>query len=268
MIKIRRLLKSEIHLLQDFPPEDWKLDLPALLSFHFDQSYFYPIVAETENKIVGCGNAYCHGKIGWLGNIIVIPDYRKQGIGKALTNHLMEYLMRNGCKTQLLIATEMGENVYRSLGFKTCSTYTFYKQDPPFSTRELTGVRKAVPADIPDIKKLDKKISGEDRFTFIERFVLTAWVHETSGHIGGVYFPDFGNGLIIAEDKTAGLNLMKLRLSEGRTSAIIPSANETAKEFLLSENFLEYRAAPRMVFGNDIPWQPTMIYNRGSGYCG
>jgi GNAT superfamily N-acetyltransferase len=268
LLKIRQLSQSEIPQLQNFPPEDWNLDLPALLSFHFGRSYFYPIVAETDNKIVGCGNGYLHGKIGWLGNIIVIPDYRRQGIGKALTQYLVEYLKTQGCTTQLLIASAMGESVYRNLGFKTSSSYTFYKRESPVPPQIISNVREIRQEDIPMIKKLDLEISGEDRFTFIERFVLTAWVHMTSGHITGVYFPDFGNGLIIAKNEEAGSNLMKLRLNEGRTSAIIPSANEAAKKFLLSENFREYRVAPRMVFGNEVPWQPTKIYNRGSGYCG
>jgi GNAT superfamily N-acetyltransferase len=270
MVKIRQLLKSEIPLLQDFPPKDWNLDLSALVSFHFDRSYFYPIAAEVDNKIVGCGNGYCHGKVGWLGNIIVVPDYRRQGIGKALTSHLMEYLKNKGCKTQLLIATEMGESVYRILGFKTSSSYIFFKRESPVTPQKISNIRKIKKEDIPLIKRLDREISGEERFDFIERFLSTAWIYtkETSDNIKGVYLPDFSNGLVIAKDTEAGLELMKLRLNQGKTNAIIPSANTCAKEFLLSQDFKEHRVVPRMVMGTETSWQPKMVYNRGSGYCG
>ena len=70
MLKIRQILKSEIPQLENFPPEDWNLDLPRLFTFHFGHSYFYPVVAEVDNKIVGCGISIKHGSISWLGTII------------------------------------------------------------------------------------------------------------------------------------------------------------------------------------------------------
>ena len=88
MLKIREILAVEIPLLKKIPPEEWNLDLPQLIAFHFGYSYYYPVVAELDGSIVGFGNAFVNGKIGWLGNIAVLPEFRKQRIGHALTMHL------------------------------------------------------------------------------------------------------------------------------------------------------------------------------------
>jgi GNAT superfamily N-acetyltransferase len=118
LIKIRGLLRPEINLLKNFPPEDWNTDLPALFSYHYDFLYFYPIVAEEEGKLVGCANGIFNNKVGWLGNIIVLPEHRRKGIGLRLTKHLVEYFDEQGCTSKLLVATELGERVYKKLGFE------------------------------------------------------------------------------------------------------------------------------------------------------
>jgi GNAT superfamily N-acetyltransferase len=270
MLKIRPIQKYEISSLQGFPPEDWNLDLPKLFSFHFGYEYFYPIVAEVNNIIVGCGISITHRHVSWLGTIIVLPEYRRQGIGKELTTHLMEYCRGKGCTTQLLTASEMGEPIYRKLGFVTSETYIFYKRESIIPSENISNVREARSTDRKLIQELDKEITGEERFVFLERFLPTAWVSpsETSAVLNGVYLPDFGNGLILAKNSEHGFALMKLRLKHGKTTAIIPSANTAAREYITSLGFHEYRTAPRMVLGKDVQWKSDMVYNRGTGYCG
>ena len=129
MIKIRQLLKHEINLLRDFPPKDWNMDLPKFISSQFGYSYFYPIAAVEDNRIVGFGNGILNGKTGWLGNIIVIPGFRRRGIGNEITMHLVEYFKKKGCTNQMLVASEMGKNIYSKIGFKVSSEYHFFKKE-------------------------------------------------------------------------------------------------------------------------------------------
>jgi len=223
-----------------------------------------------DGKIVGCGISILHGIISWLGAIIVLPEYRKRGIGKEITCHLVSYCKSKGCTTQLLIASEMGEPLYTKIGFEISSTYTFYKNESAISTQHISNIRKVKPEDVQSIKEIDKEITGEERFVFLKKFISTGWIYESdkTKDVKGIYLPDIGSGLVIAKDANAGLTLMKLRLSLGKTSAIVPSKNTVACEYLISQGFQEYRTVPRMVLGNDVLWQPTMLYNRGAGYCG
>jgi GNAT superfamily N-acetyltransferase len=270
MLRIRQIVQSEIPQLQNFPPEDWNLDLPRLFSFHFGQSYFYPIVAEVDDRIVGCGIGILHGTISWLGTIIVVPEHRRQGIGQKITKHLIQHCREQGCATQLLTASEMGEPLYKKLGFRTNLVYEFYRRPSIVSYQQKSRVRKIGQEDIAAIKNLDREISGEERFSFIERFFSSGWVCDSkeSGSLGGVFLPEYGTGLIIAREREAGIELMKLRLSSRKTTAVIPSANTVAREFLESEKFQIYRIAPRMILGKEIHWRPAFLYNRATGYSG
>jgi GNAT superfamily N-acetyltransferase len=261
---------SEAGKLRSFPPEDWSLDLPAFIALHFGQPYFYPIVAEMQDRIIGYANGILHGSVGWLGNIIVAPEERRQGVGYELTTHLTEYLRSRGCTSQLLIATEMGKNLYSRIGFRPCAEYAFYRGKTAIPIRQSKAVREIGVDDLPSLAALDKESTGEDRFHFIKRLLSNARAYDPQPSTGirGAYLPDFGAGLIIAKDAEAGLELMKFRLGRGETTATIPSANTIAGEFLEREGFEIFRTAPRMVLGNDVPWKPELLYNRATGYCG
>ena len=271
MYKIRPLLKSEIHLLKNFPPESWNLDLPVLISFHFDFPYFYPVVAEENNKIVGFGNGILNGAAGWLGNILVPSEFRRRGTGSEITRHLVEYFHSKGCTSQILIASEMGINIYSRLGFKESSTYQFLRKGsdiPAYPKNE--DIRRINDNDVDLLKKFDEEISGEKRFNLIKRFFPTGWIYQQkkTKDIQGVFLPDLGGGLIFAKNSEAGLELIKFKLQMGKFRTVIPIENETALNFLKSLGFEIYSTAPRMVLGSDVNWQPKHIYNRAAGYCG
>lgn len=269
-IKIRQIRFSEIPQLKDFAPPDWNSDLVQLFSFHFNYDYFYPVVGEVDKKIVGCGCIIRNRTAGWLGNIIVIPEYRRQGIGEQLTKHLMDYLDKLGYANQLLIATKIGEPVYSKLGFKMSLNYLFYKTESVNQFEVSKSIRKMKMEDYQLVKGLDRKVTGEERSNFIERFLLTGYVYTSgnSSEIEGFYLPDFGNGLIIATNNQAGLDLLRFKFSQGHIKVIIPEANGAAKNFLREYGFQEYSICPRMVLGKDVEWKPELIYSRASGYCG
>lgn len=271
MAKIRELLKSEINLLQNFPPENWNLDLPFFVSFHFDYSYFYPIVAEEEDQIVGFGNGILNDKTGWLGNILVPSEFRRRGIGHEITKHLIEYFKSKGCKSQILIASDMGKNIYSRLGFRESSTYEFLKinSDLP-KYPENKNIRRINDNDFDLLKEFDEEITGEKRFSFIKRYFPTGWLYQQkkSNNIQGVFLPDLGSGLIFANFPEIGLELIKFKLNLGKIRTVIPSENETALNFLKSQGFEISTKAPRMVLGYEVNWKPENVYNRATGYCG
>jgi GNAT superfamily N-acetyltransferase len=269
-VKIRRLRDNEIVALKDFPPGEWHFDLPAFLKLHFGQPYFYPIVAELDQRLVGCGNALLNGAVGWLGSIIVLPEYRRQGIGQAITRDVMDYLTAQGCASQLLIATKMGEPVYRKLGFVTTSQYVFYRSARPFQFLPDAHIRKVEAVDAPALEALDRAASAEARAGFVGRFFSTGWVFvgEGAGEIEGFFLPDLGSGLVIARSVEAGLALLKLKLSLSASLVVLPEANLVARDLLIGQDFEPYMTVPRMVWGEEVDWKPEWIFNRGAGYCG
>ena len=77
-------------------------------------------VAEIDGKVVGSATALRHGtQMAWLGMVLVLPEYRRRGVAKALTEHALAWLDGHGVKACGLDATDMGKPLYEQLGFTT-----------------------------------------------------------------------------------------------------------------------------------------------------
>jgi GNAT superfamily N-acetyltransferase len=270
MLAIRELGSPDIPVLNSFVPPDWNTDLSGTFRRHFGRSYFHPIVARWDGILVGCANALVQGDTGWLGNIIVRPELRGRGIGTALTEELVRILQANRVAHQVLVATPMGEPIYRKLGFQVVSHYVFFARQTPLpSTGTLVSVRPVAPGDESALFALDKAITGETRRAFLRRYLDGAWLHsDSSGRLDGYYLPALGTGLIIAANDDAGLSLLRYKVRHGGDASVVPEQNRAALDFLRAHGFAETSRAPRMVLGSDAHWQPEHVYCRGSGFCG
>jgi ribosomal protein S18 acetylase RimI-like enzyme len=267
---IRKLESAEIHLLKDFPPEQWHFDFPAFLSLHMGYTYFKAIVATVKGQIVGVGHAIIHPPAAWLGNIIVLPEFRNRGIGSAITRELIGICRARGCRSLLLISTQQGQNIYQKLGFKVSTHYIFYQTGQKFKSITDDSINQMSSEDLTDIFRLDRLITGENRSELIARFCQTGWLYRDTktASMAGFYLPDLGNGLIIADNDTAGLALLRFSIQTQAKTTVVPEENSSARHFLLERDYREVQALPRMILGEEVVWKPQNIYSRGSGYCG
>jgi GNAT superfamily N-acetyltransferase len=266
---IRPLSFDEIPRLDGFAPPDWSTDLSVTFGFHFGQPYFCPIAAELEGELVGCANGILNGRAGWLGNIIVLPEYRGHGIGTALTQYLVDYFIAKGCVTQILIATSMGEPIYRKFGFRRVAEYIFLNSRDNPSVLPVEGTRLCRSDDYDKIFRIDFSITAEDRRSFLNRFLDSGYVHESSkDEVDGFFLPELSQGAILAENNEAGLGLLSQKLRRGCNKIVIPEQNQSAVTYLTRTGYQEVGRAPRMLLGVDLNWQPACIYSRGSGYSG
>ncbi len=271
-VAVRPLNSSDVPLLKDFAPREWNTDLSDLFGFLFGQPFFHPLLAEWDGTPAGCANGLWNGNAGWLGNIVVLPEYRGQGIGSALTGHLVSHFQQQGCLSQILIATPLGEPIYRKAGFVTQSTYTFLRRAGNAESEPARdqNIRAAGTDDLDAIHSLDREATGEARRSFLEQFITGSWVHQRVGQkqIEGYFLPKLGNGLIIARNAEAGLELLDFKLNQGSNFVVIPTQNRAALEHLTASGFQVQSTAPRMVLGPEMAWHPEMLFSRGSGYCG
>jgi len=267
---IRPLQRHEIPQLEGMAPPEWNSDLPAFMISHFGEPYFFPIVADLGGAIAGVGNGIQNGETGWLGNIIVRPEHRNLGFGTQLTRSLIQHFAATGCRRQLLIATPLGERLYRKLDFQVSSHYRFFKGSRLTGPTDFSTLRGIGPQDSGPILDLDRMFSGEDRGRMLSKFFSDGWVHQdrSSRKVDGFFLPAFGAGLIIAANKDAGLALLRLKHSQEERTAVVPEANRDAVDFLLRNGFEEFMTAPRMFLGEEADWKPQCIYARGSGYSG
>ncbi len=266
---IREIRYSDIEGLNNLPPSEWKFDYEALIRDFIKEDFFYAFTQVHDNKIVGTGNVFLKGKIGWLGNIMVDKDCRGKGFGYLMTKFLVDFLENKGCETQLLIATELGEAVYRKLGFKKMTEYLSFESKVDNELSFPNSVRKLELSDLESVSKLDLDTNSEDRIHLIQKFYTNGVGYfNDQNELLGFYLPEFGRGLIISKDKQAGIELIKLKHSKKGKRTLLPVENQIGIEQLENMGLWKGEKSSRMILGKENKWIPSNIYSYGSGYCG
>ena len=90
------------------------------------------LVAETDGRVVGYAGAWIILDESHITNIAVADEYRGRGIGKRLTQALLQYLSNLGAcyaTLEVRVSNERAQNLYRSLGFVSVGKRKRYYED-------------------------------------------------------------------------------------------------------------------------------------------
>jgi GNAT superfamily N-acetyltransferase len=261
------LKKNDIFYLKDLQPEGWPDIIPAF-EFYVEMPFCNPVKINNNDKIAGIGSGNSFGSTAWLSHIITRPEFRKKGIAGAIVNHLHKSLMNSGCETISLIATDYGYPVYKKAGFIIQSEYVFFaRKDQSWNFSPSKNIIRYSENYMDDILHLDKKISGEDRSVLFTAKLPDSYIYLTDGRASGFYLPGLGEGLIIADNSEAGINLLNLKCS-GFKSCTLPCENTEAIVFLQDHGYIETKRVKRMISGPEFLWHPENIYSRIGGNFG
>jgi GNAT superfamily N-acetyltransferase len=267
-LEIRKIKKEELSVIRNLPPADWNIDLEKVYVQHYGQDYFYPVVALIDSEIVGTGIAVVNDKASWLGIIVVRESYRNKGIGKAITDHLINYSKSKGIDTIILAASDLGLPVYKKIGFEHDLNYLFFKTDTPVKIDSISrNISVITKDDHAGIFRLDFAVTGEKREKLLTRLLKAGFKYEDK-IVKGYYLPDFGSGLIIADSEVSGIELLKFRLLRDPSPICVPETNIAAIEYLKSINYYQYFKTPRMFLNKNVKWDSKNVYSRGCGYMG
>lgn len=266
-MQVLALEYDDISLIADLQPEGW-LNLEPSFHFYVESEFCFPIKIMIDEVIVGLGSTIIHDDVAWLGHIIVHTDHRAKGIGQLITRSLIDLAKQNKCETIYLIATKLGFPVYEKLGFVADTEYLVFK-DIRFG-QELIISDCIVPyrQDFKaDISIIDKIATGENRTMHLEDALESGFVYMDDHKIEGFYLPTLGDGLIVANNPSAGLELLKLHL-KSNDKVNYPINNLVATDFLYNNGFKEYDVVKHMRLGKIRPFKLDHIYNRISGSVG
>lgn len=266
-MQILALEYEDINLIADLKPEGWN-SLEESFCFYVESAFCFPVKVVIDDRIVGLGATIIHNDVAWLGHIIVHADRRGNGIGPRITQSLIDTARKNKCETIYLIATKLGAPVYEKLGFINDTQYLFFK-DINFD-KELVISDHVIPykQDFKnEIAIIDKMATGEERMMHLENSLENGFVYINNHKIEGFYLPSLGDGLIVANNSSAGLELLKLHL-KSNDKVNYPIDNLSATEFLYNNGFKEYEVIKHMRLGDIRPFKPGNIYNRIGGSVG
>jgi GNAT superfamily N-acetyltransferase len=122
-------------------------------------------VAEIQEKIVGFGG-YTGRKQIELNNLMVHPDFRRQGIGQALLQARLKHLAHLGFSQ---VTTNILEGNYASLGnikkqgFEIFDKFTIFEKTLPLPPQSAVTIssRPLQPTDHSTITNIEKQLSSE-----------------------------------------------------------------------------------------------------------
>lgn len=266
---IIELEESDIGGLNSLPPTDWQFDYETLLKDFIYEDFFYAFIQIQDNKIVGTGNVFLKDKVGWLANIMVDKNFRGKGLGYEMTSFLVDFLKDKKCETQLLIATELGEGVYRKNGFRKLTEYQSFESEINSDFNFTSSIRKLEISDLDSVHQLDKETNAENRTHLIDRYYKNGFGYFNGDNkLLGFYLPEFGKGLVLSRDEQAGMELLKLKHSNKGKRTLLPIENLNGIKLLENIGLKKGDNCSRMILGVENEWIPNNIYSYGSGYCG
>jgi GNAT superfamily N-acetyltransferase len=117
-------LAAELAMSFEFSPERFRANYPALLTLN-DACL---VLAVDRREIVGYLLGFCHltfyanGPVGWVEEIVVRPQSRGAGAGRALMSAFETWASGRGC-TLVALATRRAGPFYRALGYEESATY-------------------------------------------------------------------------------------------------------------------------------------------------
>lgn len=266
-MKVAEIVSGDIEELKELQPDGWP-DITEHFNFYIRSSFCNPIKILLNNRIAGIGCAILHGNTAWLGHIIVHKEYRNKGIGTAVTKTLCDQFNKNQFRTISLIATQLGEPVYKKLGFRTDTEYHFFRnEDIKGFDYDTDSIKSDGSAYADEILDIDSLASGENRTLLLRPHIAHAKVFIKNNRVTGFYLPTLNEGPVVSTDPSAGIELLKLRFIN-KSVSVLPQENETAIQFLTKNNFRLYQKGTRMSLGQKTEFRPDMIFSRIGGNMG
>lgn len=265
-MNIEKVDAKDIEQINRLTPENWE-HIGPIIELYIKFDFCHSIKVTENGEIIGIGTVIFYKESSWIAHLIVKDSYRNKGFGTKILNYLYDYIKNNGYKTVLLFASDMGYPLYEKFGFKVQTEYIQYEKTMDKEFVYNSNIKNIEKDDFELIYKLDKKVTGEDRKELLKSYINDGLVYKRDNEIMGYYFCNLSNGLVIAECEEAGLELLKLRISN-KKQAFIPIKNIIGNKYYKDNNFKEVRKIKRMIYGNKIECIDEKIYNRIGGNFG
>lgn len=228
-------------------------------------------VARIEGAEAGIITTVKYGTYGFLGNLIVQEQHRKEGVGERLMRHAIAYLLSQKVRSIELDGVMAAVSLYRRLGFrdKYLSIRLFRPAD---ENGEITPVKQKQGA--ASAFALDKRLTG-----IVRRHLLEGMLEDNPGCLithgtpvaGYTMVRLRGGGLhaigpLIAQDRKVADSLLSAVLGaygDKRLWIGVPEPNYRMVQTLVARGFRYSPPSLRMYFGPRLDYEKYMF-----GICG
>jgi ribosomal protein S18 acetylase RimI-like enzyme len=237
-------------------------------------------LAEAEGQRIGICVATNYGAAGFVGELIVVPERRGQGVGRRLLERAIAYLHGRGTQSIFLDGVTAAVPLYERLGFrKVCRSLRFAGA---IVGRVPTGVRSMRHDDLETVSQIDRQAFGADRTFFLKRrlslYPELCKVWDCNGKISGYIVGRRGLNSISAgpwvvrpeaPSAAALLESLAAEVQDGRIGLGVLETNGRALAIIHSLGLVERPDPPwRMVRGAGELGASPQLYAIGSAAKG
>ncbi len=235
---------------------DWE----NLLAIEPEGCWVYEALETPGNSksIVGSATIVCYGRVlAWIGMVLVLPEFRRQGIARQLMQHALRYAGQRGVARVALDATSMGEPLYRDLGFEADMAIERWEGVAPVaadSGEDAERPQAATEMRLDQLAHLDERAFGADRRILLERLILSAAPTDCWTARGGYLLARPGSnayflGPCVAEEPPVARRLLQALFTTHRSRRffwdLLPE-NNAARDLAASFGFRCARSLTRM----------------------
>lgn len=110
-------------------------------------------MASADGVDLGMVSTTSYGPVAWIGNLVVLPESRGLGLGAALMQKAIDYLMEAGAKSIRLDGVQLAVPLYNRLGFK--DEYWSLRYTGVAIQHDVTMTRPMESEDLAAVEALD-----------------------------------------------------------------------------------------------------------------
>lgn len=232
-------------------------------------------LAEWQGRPAGTATTIIYGpELAWIGMVLVHPDFRRRGIGRALLRHCIDYLQSLAVRSIKLDATPAGKTVYEAMGFRAEWTLTRWQRSGRVgkATAPGEGISDLRETGFENLEVLDTNAFGVSRRRLFGALAVQscqALVLKSDGQILGYGLLREGAralylGPVVASGSTDAIRLAKALLEKSNEKAIfwdIPDRHCAAVAWAGANGFKPQRSLTRMFLGeNTAPGSPDKVF--------
>lgn len=137
-------------------------------------------IASVDGVDLGMVATVNYGEIAWIGNLVVLPESRGMGLGKALMEKAVDYLTGEGAKAVRLDGVTLAVPLYRRLGFN--DEYPSLRYTGVATENKVSGTRPMTVDELHAVGDFDESVFKASRHDVINytyeknpELAFTAW---------------------------------------------------------------------------------------------
>jgi len=231
-------------------------------------------LAESHLGPLGMVGAMNYYKCAYIGQLAVLPEFQRMGVGSALMQHVLAWLQRNKVPSALLDASKQGYPLYTQLGFTLQDTTSLYVLHQPANIQADTSKCSILRLEEqPELAAFDAAVFPGDRsrlFSILQRdFPNHALlIRDDEGRISGYLFIQGAKlGPWVSTNRQDSESLLHAALSRnlsGLPYVVVPDGNRDAAAMLGRYGFEPVRTIRFMVRGAIPDYRRDHVYGQYS----